>query len=44
MSTTLVAAVPAKTKTLGYGAESAKSPLATVFFCATRTAATGRAA
>jgi alcohol dehydrogenase (NADP+) len=27
MSTTLVAAVPAKTKTLGYGAESAKSPL-----------------
>jgi uncharacterized zinc-type alcohol dehydrogenase-like protein len=27
MSTTLVAATPAKTKTLGYGAESAKSPL-----------------
>jgi uncharacterized zinc-type alcohol dehydrogenase-like protein len=27
MSTTLVAATPAKTKTLGYGAESAQSPL-----------------
>jgi uncharacterized zinc-type alcohol dehydrogenase-like protein len=32
MSTTLVAATPAKTKTLGYGAESAKSPLAPFSF------------
>jgi uncharacterized zinc-type alcohol dehydrogenase-like protein len=32
MSTTLVAAVPAKTKTLGYGAESAQSPLAPFSF------------
>jgi uncharacterized zinc-type alcohol dehydrogenase-like protein len=32
MSTTLVAAVPAKTKTLGYGAESAKAPLAPFSF------------
>jgi uncharacterized zinc-type alcohol dehydrogenase-like protein len=32
MSTTLVAAVPAKTKTLGYGAESAQSALAPFSF------------
>src|SRR5438270_353662 len=32
MSTTLVAAVPAKTKTLGYGAESSQSPLAPFSF------------
>src|SRR6478609_9113492 len=32
MSTTLVAAVPAKTKTLGYGTESAEAPLAPFSF------------
>ena len=32
MSTTLIAAVPAKTKTLGYGTESAKAPLAPFSF------------
>src|SRR6476646_10960359 len=32
MSTTLVAAVPAKTKTLGYGTESAQAPLAPFSF------------
>ena len=32
MSTTLVAAIPAKTKTLGYGTESAQAPLAPFSF------------